>query len=416
MTPAWVMLIISALLLSGCSATRGASSSSPPKVKPSRASTNSSHSAPLRHCVAGPAECPSASADSSKTTAVALPPSVPLTSVALRKSRLTVRGRLPGGVEFQPLAVVNPHLVVGLTIDLDLVEHHGDPGCLALVAVDPNASTRVAETIHTEPTTKTCPFGVTTDGQWLVWVEDASDLLGAPAWTLYGYNLATRERHVIAQHPVDKRGQPVPTQQLSPSLSHGLVVWSQGNLTEPIGHDADTYVATVDGSAQTRRIPDSADAHIQWPMLSYVKLRNAGRPTLHQLETENLETHVTRAVPGAVNPSFTACGRSWCFWATSGADATAPRSAFVSHPDGSALRQVVDQGIAQFPAIPTDRFVLWDGYNDGSLLYDTQRARIIQVTNPPSAFISNGYLLWMHATGTTAYGADWIMLPLSAIR
>ena len=134
---------------------------------------------------------------------------------------------------------------------------------IALYNIDSRAIVR----LHATRTPRSQLLGASADGDWVVWSE-ATDVLRNADWTMYAYNMTTKQLMQLAQAE-RLNGSPIAGVLPLPAMDHSMVVWSQMMLS-PSGKPQPTVRAldlTV-GAAATA-LGTGVDPAISWPWVAW---------------------------------------------------------------------------------------------------------------------------------------------------
>jgi hypothetical protein len=82
------------------------------------------------------------------------------------------------------------------------------------------------------------------DDRWVVWVE-ASLQPNFEDWEIHAYDRQSRTTKFVASAARGPGGKPVLTPNVQPKVDHGMVVWSAGTAAEPLGSQADSFIANL---------------------------------------------------------------------------------------------------------------------------------------------------------------------------
>jgi hypothetical protein len=148
--------------------------------------------------------------------------------------------------------------------------------------------------LHTTDTPRSQLLGAAADGDWVVWSE-ATDVLRNADWTLYAYNVTTKQMTRLAQ--ADRlNGEAIVGTMPYPVMDHGLIVWAQETAKSPTDQPQSLVRAfdITTGAATTLGV--GIDPSISWPLVAWRD--ESGRDTVRPdvpvasdtLSVQNLQT------------------------------------------------------------------------------------------------------------------------------
>jgi hypothetical protein len=176
-----------------------------------------------------------------------------------------------------------------------------------------NVQTRETLRLHATRTPRSQLLGAASDGDWVIWSE-ATDALRNADWTMYAYNVATKQITQLAQ--ADRlNGEAIAGTMPYPTMDHGLVVWAQATAGFPADQprsvvrmfDITTGAATILG--------DGIDPHVAWPWVAWRdesgrdKVRANVPVSSDTLNVQNIETKKSLRIRGSAE-SLTLDGRA----------------------------------------------------------------------------------------------------------
>lgn len=130
-----------------------------------------------------------------------------------------------------------------------------------------NIETREILPLHTTRTPRSQLLGAATDGDWVVWSE-ATDVLRNADWTIYGYNVATKQMTQLAQ--ADRlNGEAVAGTMPYPAMDHGLIVWAQETLRSPTDRPRSAVRALDVTTGALTTLGAGVDPSISWPWVAW---------------------------------------------------------------------------------------------------------------------------------------------------
>ena len=157
-----------------------------------------------------------------------------------------------------------------------------------------NLKTREILRLHAMRTPRSQLLGAASYGDWVVWSE-ATDVLRNADWTIYAYNVVTRQLTQLAQ--ADRlNGEAIAGTMPYPAMDHGLIVWAQETLRSPTAQPR-SVVRSLDittGAATTLGV--GIDPSISWPWVAWRD--ESGRDTVRSdvpvasdtLNVQNVQT------------------------------------------------------------------------------------------------------------------------------
>jgi hypothetical protein len=130
-----------------------------------------------------------------------------------------------------------------------------------------NIASRALLRLHATRTPRSQLLGAAADGDWVVWSE-ATDALRNADWTMYAYNLVTKQITQLAQaERLDSA--PGAGTMPRPVMDHGLVVWAQA-MAATATSQPQTIVRTRDiVTGEVKTLGTGVDPDISWPWVSW---------------------------------------------------------------------------------------------------------------------------------------------------
>jgi hypothetical protein len=148
-----------------------------------------------------------------------------------------------------------------------------------------------------------CPNTSRTDGRYVVWEEDSGDFV-RPDWTIWSYEIASRELRQIASW--SSFGTTVVAQggrQIEPYVDDGLIVWS-ATVGEP--PRSALFTALADGSGSVKELNSAASsARYAAPFVAFADVSNPIEPILSVLNIESGSIVELGQLPSSGNIGFT---------------------------------------------------------------------------------------------------------------
>jgi hypothetical protein len=184
--------------------------------------------------------------------------------------------------------------------------------------------TREILRLHATRTPRSQLLGAATDGDWVVWSE-ATDVLRNADWTLYAYNVATKQMTQLAQ--ADRlNGEAVAGTMPSPVMDHGLIVWAQETAKSPTDQPRSVVRALDITTGATTSLGAGLDPTISWPWVAWrdESGRDKVRPDVpvasDTLNVQNVQTQEIVRIHGSAE-SLTLDGRTLAVCQTRSLDA-----------------------------------------------------------------------------------------------
>jgi hypothetical protein len=175
-----------------------------------------------------------------------------------------------------------------------------------------NIETREILRLHATRTPRSQLIGAAADGDWVVWSE-ATDVLRNADWTMYAYNLTTKQAPQLAQ--ADRvNGAPIDGAMPYPAMDHGLIVWAQATATSPTEQPRSIVRALDISTGAAMTLGSGADPTISWPWVAWrdESGRDKVRPDVpvasDTLHLQNLETQEALHVHGSAQSLALASG------------------------------------------------------------------------------------------------------------
>jgi hypothetical protein len=157
-----------------------------------------------------------------------------------------------------------------------------------------NIETREILRLHATRTPRSQLLGAVSDGDWVVWSE-ATDVLRNADWTIYAYNMTTKQMTQLAQAD-QLNGEAIAGTMPYPIMDHGLIVWAQETANSPTDRPRSVVHALdiTTGAATTLGV--GIDPSISWPWVAWRD--ESGRDTVRPdvpvasdtLNVRNLQT------------------------------------------------------------------------------------------------------------------------------
>jgi hypothetical protein len=130
-----------------------------------------------------------------------------------------------------------------------------------------NIETREILRLHATRTPRSQLLGAASDGAWVVWSE-ATDVLRNADWTIYAYNVATKQITQLAQ--ADRlNGEAVAGTMPYPTMDHGLIVWAQETASSPTDQPRSVVRALDITTGATTTLGAGIDPSISWPWVAW---------------------------------------------------------------------------------------------------------------------------------------------------
>jgi hypothetical protein len=157
-----------------------------------------------------------------------------------------------------------------------------------------NIETREILRLHASRTPRSQLLGAASDGDWIVWSE-ATDVLRNGDWTMYAYNVATKQITQLAQ--ADRlNGEAIAGVMPYPTMDHGLIVWAQETASSPTVQPRSVVRALDITTGATATLGAGMDPSISWPWVAWRD--ESGRDTVRSdvpvasdtLNVQNVQT------------------------------------------------------------------------------------------------------------------------------
>ena len=128
----------------------------------------------------------------------------------------------------------------------------------------------------------------------MVWSE-ATDVLRNADWTMYAYNVATKQITQLAQAD-QLNGEVIAGTMPYPVMDHGLIVWAQETWRSPTGQPRSVVRALDIATGATTTLGVGIDPSISWPWVAWRD--ESGRDTVRSdvpvasdsLNVQNVQT------------------------------------------------------------------------------------------------------------------------------
>jgi hypothetical protein len=166
-----------------------------------------------------------------------------------------------------------------------------------------NIETREILRLHATRTPRSQLLGATSDGAWVVWSE-ATDVLRNADWTMYAYNVATKQITQLAQ--ADRlNGEAIAGTMPYPTMDHGLIVWAQETTSSPTDRPRSVVRALDITTGATMTLGVGIDPSISWPWVAWRD--ESGRDTVRSdvpvasdsLNVQNVQTKAILRMHGS---------------------------------------------------------------------------------------------------------------------
>jgi hypothetical protein len=130
-----------------------------------------------------------------------------------------------------------------------------------------NTETREILRLHTTRTPRSQLLGAATDRDWVVWSE-ATDVLRNADWTMYAYNVTTKQMTQLAQ--ADRlNGEAIAGTMPSPAMDHGLIVWAQEVANSSTDRPRSVIRSLDIATGATTALGVGIDPSISWPWVAW---------------------------------------------------------------------------------------------------------------------------------------------------
>jgi hypothetical protein len=157
--------------------------------------------------------------------------------------------------------------------------------------------------LHTTRTPRSQLLGAATNGDWVVWSE-ATDALRNADWTMYAYNMTTKQITQLAQ--ADRlNGEAIAGTLPYPAMDHHLIVWAQEIANSPTGPPRSVVRALDIATGATTTLGVGIDPSISWPWVAWrdESGRDKVRPDVpvasDTLSIQNVQTRETLRIHGS---------------------------------------------------------------------------------------------------------------------
>lgn len=129
-----------------------------------------------------------------------------------------------------------------------------------------NVESRAILRLHATRTPRSQLLGATSDGDWVVWSE-ATDVLRNADWTMYAYNMSTKQTTRLAQ--AERVSGAVAARTMPrPVMDHGLVVWAQATTSAAGATASVVFTRDITSGAVTTR-GAGMDPRVSWPWVAW---------------------------------------------------------------------------------------------------------------------------------------------------
>jgi hypothetical protein len=130
-----------------------------------------------------------------------------------------------------------------------------------------NTETREILRLHTTRTPRSQLLGAATDRDWVVWSE-ATDVLRNADWTMYAYNVTTKQMTQLAQ--ADRlNGEAIAGTMPSPAMDHGLIVWAQEVANSSTDRPRSVIRSLDIATGANTALGVGIDPSISWPWVAW---------------------------------------------------------------------------------------------------------------------------------------------------
>lgn len=166
-----------------------------------------------------------------------------------------------------------------------------------------NVETREILRLHTTRTPRSQLLGAASDGDWVVWSE-ATDVLRNADWTMYAYNMTTKQITQLAQAN-RLNGEAVAGTMPYPAMDHGLIVWAQETASSPTDQPRSVVRMLDITSGVTTTLGEGIDPSISWPRVAWRdesgrdKVRANVPVSSDTLNVQNIETKKSLRIRGS---------------------------------------------------------------------------------------------------------------------
>jgi hypothetical protein len=129
-----------------------------------------------------------------------------------------------------------------------------------------NIESRAFLRLHATRTPRSQLLGAASDGDWVIWSE-ATDALRNADWTMYAYNMSTKQTTQLAQAE-RVNGAVAAGTMPRPVMDHGLVVWAQAT-TSATGAPASVVRMRDIASGTVTTLGAGMDPRVSWPWVAW---------------------------------------------------------------------------------------------------------------------------------------------------
>jgi hypothetical protein len=176
-----------------------------------------------------------------------------------------------------------------------------------------NVETRAILRLHVTRTPRSQLLGAASEGAWVVWAE-ATDVLRNADWTMYAYNMTTKQITQLAQ--ADRlNGEAIAGTMPYPTSDHGLVVWAQETANSQADQPRSVVRMLDITTGAMTTLGTGLDPHISWPWVAWrdESGRDKVRPDVpvasDTLNVQNVQTRRILRIRGSAE-SLTLDGRT----------------------------------------------------------------------------------------------------------
>jgi hypothetical protein len=129
-----------------------------------------------------------------------------------------------------------------------------------------NVESRAILRLHATRTPRSQLLGATSDGDWVVWSE-ATDVLRNADWTMYAYNMSTKQTTRLAQAERVSGAVAAGTMP-RPVMDHGLVIWAQATTSAASATASVVFTRDITSGAVTT-LGAGMDPRVSWPWVAW---------------------------------------------------------------------------------------------------------------------------------------------------
>jgi hypothetical protein len=176
-----------------------------------------------------------------------------------------------------------------------------------------NIETREILRLHTTRSPRSQLLGAASDGDWVVWSE-ATDVLRNADWTMYAYNMTTKQLTQLTQAD-QLNGEAIAGTMPYPAMDHGLIVWAQETASSPEDQPRSVVRALDITTGAATTFGEGMDPSISWPWIAWRdesgrdKVRANMPVSSDTLNAQNIETKENLRIHGSAE-SLTLDGRT----------------------------------------------------------------------------------------------------------